>query len=156
MAYGTIVADKITTSDGYTLGGSGATMKNRIINGAMVIDQRNNGAANTPSGSGTVYNLDRWSYVYSAGSKITVQQNSGSVTPPDGFSKYLGANVASSYSVTSGDYFYIRHVIEGNNIADLAWGSSDAKTVTLSFWVRSSITGTYAVKLGNEIGRAHV
>ena len=64
----------------------GGSFKNRIINGAMVIDQRNAGASVTPSG----YIVDRWSLSNSQNSKFTAQQNQGSVTPPTGFSKYLG------------------------------------------------------------------
>jgi hypothetical protein len=148
MAYGTIVADKITTSDGYTLGGTGATMKNRIINGAMVIDQRNAGASVTATGGG--YTIDRWVSGSNQSSKYTVQQNAGSVTPPVGFSKYLGVTSSSAYSVTSGDYFFQEQDIEGFNVADLGWGTANAKTVTLSFWVRSSLTGTFGGALENN------
>jgi hypothetical protein len=115
--------------------------KNRIINGAMVIDQRNAGASVTPTDG--QYTLDRWASWASASSKYTVQQNAGSVTPPTGFTNYLGVTSASSYSVSSSDYFAVAQYIEGYNSADLAWGTANAKTVTLSFWVRSSLTGTF-------------
>ena len=116
-------------------------LKNRIINGAMVIDQRNAGASVTPTE--TQYTLDRWQSRLSAASKYTVQQNAGSVTPPVGFTNYLGVTSSSAYSVSAGDYFAQQHNIEGYNIADLAWGTVNAKTITLSFWVRSSLTGTF-------------
>ena len=115
--------------------------KNRIINGAMVIDQRNAGASVTPTDG--QYTLDRWASWASASSKYTVQQNAASVTPPAGFKNYLGVTSASSYSVSSSDYFAVAQYIEGYNSADLAWGTANAKTVTLSFWVRSSLTGTF-------------
>jgi hypothetical protein len=83
-------------------------------------------------------------------SKYTVQQNAGSVTPPVGFSKYLGVTSSSAYSVTSGDYFFQEQDIEGFNVADLGWGTANAKTVTLSFWVRSSLTGTFGGALENN------
>ena len=122
--------------------------KNRIINGAMVIDQRNAGASSTPADG--AYTLDRWQYQASQASKFTVQQNAASVTPPAGFSNYLGATVASSVSVGSGDYFGILQRIEGFNFADMAWGTASAATVTLSFWVRSSLTGTFGGSLRNS------
>jgi hypothetical protein len=119
--------------------------KNRIINGAMVIDQRNAGASVTPTDG--QYLVDRWDARLSQASKYTVQQNAGSVTPPAGFANYLGATSSSAYSVTSGDYFFLEQKIEGYNMADFDWGTANAKSVTLSFWVRSSLTGTFGGSL---------
>jgi hypothetical protein len=123
-------------------------LKNRIINGDMRIDQRNAGASVTPANG--AYTLDRWVAYQSAASKFTVQQNAGSVTPPAGFKNYLGVTSSSAYSVGSGDYFAILQIIEGYNVADLDWGTANAKTVTLSFWVRSSLTGTFGGSLQNS------
>jgi hypothetical protein len=120
--------------------------RNRIINGGMQIDQRNAGASVTPNQS---YTLDRWLYENTQTGKVTIQQNAGSVTPPVGFTNYLGVTSTSAYSVLTGDTFLITHRIEGYNVADLAWGTANAKTVTLSFWVRSSLTGTFGGSLGN-------
>jgi len=111
--------------------------KNRIINGAMVIDQRNAGASVTPSNS---YTLDRWFGGASQTSKYTVQQSS---TVPVGFSSSLKVTSSSAYSVLAGDYFTVEQYIEGFNCLDLAWGTANAKTVTLSFQVYSSLTGTF-------------
>lgn len=122
-------------------------LKNRIINGDMVIDQRNAGASVTPNNS---YTLDRWLVGNSQTSKLTVQQNAGSVTPPAGFTNYLGITSSSAYSVLTGDYFSLQTRIEGLNIADLSWGTANAKTITLSFWVRSSLTGTFGGALNNN------
>jgi hypothetical protein len=72
-----------------------------------------------------------------------MQQNAGSVTPPVGFVNYLGLTSTSSYSATSTDIFTLEQVIEGYNMADLAWGTANAKPVTLSFWAYSSKTGTF-------------
>jgi hypothetical protein len=116
-------------------------MKNRIINGAMVIDQRNGGASVTPSSPATTYTLDRWAFYVNQASKLTTQQLSA--TPPAGFSNYLGVTSSSAYSVVSSDLLFLYQVIEGYNIADLGWGTANAKTVTLSFQVRSSLTGTF-------------
>ena len=125
---------------------SGPTFRNRIINGAMVIDQRNAGASVTPNGS---YTLDRWRSYNTQTSKFTVQQNAGSVTPPVGFKNYLGVTSSSAYSVTSSDYFGMFQPIEGFNFADMGWGTANAKTVTLSFWAYSSLTGTFGGALNN-------
>jgi hypothetical protein len=122
--------------------------KNRIINGAMVIDQRNAGASVTPANND--YTLDRWKISISQSSKFTVQQNAGSVTPPSGFTNYLGCTSSSAYSVLSTDYFLISQRIEGFNFADLNWGTANAQSVTLSFWVRSSLTGTFGGSIENN------
>jgi hypothetical protein len=126
-------------------------LKNRIINGAMVIDQRNAGASVTiTSTAADTYTLDRWVGYGSAASKFSVQQDAAAVTPPVGFNDYLGVTSLSAYSITSGDLFRITQFIEGYNIADLAWGTANAKTVTLSFWVRSSLTGTFGGAISNS------
>lgn len=123
-------------------------LKNRIINGDMRIDQRNAGGSITPTDGS--YNLDRWTTWLSQSSKITLQQNQGAVTPPAGFTNYLGITSSSAYTVGVGEVFAVRQHIEGYNIADLAWGTANAKTITLSFWVRSSLTGTFGGALGNS------
>jgi hypothetical protein len=133
--------------------GNASTMKNRIINGAMVIDQRNAGASVTPA-NGT-YTLDRWATVQTVASKFSVQQNAGSVTPPAGYINYLGATSLSAYSILSSDIYSILQPIEGYNIADLGWGTANAKTVTLSFWVRSSLTGTFGGALNSGTTRSY-
>ena len=131
--------------------------KNRLINSAMVIDQRNAGASVTPSSNPT-YTLDRWNITFSQASKFTIQQTpsateTGFATRVNaGFTNYLGATVASSVSVGAGDYFALQQLIEGLNVSDLAWGTANAKTITLSFWVRSSLTGTFGGALSNSAG----
>ena len=115
--------------------------KNRIINGAMVIDQRNAGAASANTISG--YFLDRWQVNQSTTGKLVAQQDAGAVTPPVGFTDYLGVTSQSAYSISSTDNYNIAQFIEGFNTADLAWGTANASPVTLSFWVRSSLTGTF-------------
>jgi hypothetical protein len=123
-------------------------LKNRIINGDMVIDQRNAGAATANTING--YTVDRWSVNQSVTGKLIAQQNQGSVTPPAGFTNYLGVTSQSAYSVLTSDYYMISQPIEGYNVADLAWGTANAKTVTLSFWVRSSLTGTFGGVVKNS------
>jgi hypothetical protein len=138
---GTITATSVNTNN--TFG-----FKNRIINGAMVIDQRNAGASTTPTASG-IYNLDRWKTILTQSSKFSIQQNAGSVTPPVGFINYAGITSLSAYSVVSSDIFSFAQAVEGLNVTDLGWGTANAKTVTVSFWVRSSLTGTFSVTLSN-------
>jgi hypothetical protein len=120
-------------------------MKNRLINGDMRIDQRNAGASVTPAN--LAYTLDRWKAEISASSKFSVQQSS---TAPVGFNNSLLITSSSAYTVGAADYFAICQPIEGYNIADLGFGTANAKTVTLSFWVRSSVTGTYSAVLVNQ------
>jgi hypothetical protein len=129
----------------------GISFKNRFINGACVIDQRNNGAQlSAAQVANFAYITDR-NYVFgSQSAKFSAGQNAGSVTPPAGFVNYSGMTSASSYSVLSSDYFWFGQKIEGYNIADLNWGSVNAKTITLSFWVRSSLTGTFGGSLQNS------
>ena len=153
MAYGQVNADVIGTSvSGSNLGaGNASIMKNRIINGSMTIDQRNAGASVTASvTTAFTYTLDRWSYYAQQASKFTIQQNAGSVTPPVGFTNYLGVTSTSAYSAGATDIFLLNQQIEGYNIADLGWGTANAKTVTLSFWVYSSLTGTFGGALLNS------
>jgi hypothetical protein len=122
--------------------------KNRIINGAMVIDQRNAGASITPADGGFI--VDRWKAGVTQSSKFTAQQNAGSVTSPAGFTKYLGVTSSSSYSALSTDQFYLTQPIEGFNTADLSFGASSASSIAVSFWVRSSLTGTFSGTIGND------
>jgi hypothetical protein len=131
--------------------GNSSIMKNRIINGAMVIDQRNAGASVTASVTAAqTYTLDRWAYQASQASKFTIQQNAASVTPPVGFKNYLGITSSAATSIGASDYFLIDQCIEGYNIADLGWGTANAKTVTLSFQIYSSLTGTFGGSILNN------
>jgi hypothetical protein len=131
-----------------TTAATGFGFKNRIINGDMRIDQRNAGASITFNDG--VFPIDRWTTVATQSSKGTIQQNAGAVTPPAGFTNYLGFTSSSAYSVGSGDAFAIQQRIEGLNLSDLGWGSANAQTVTLSFWVRSSLTGTFGGSISNS------
>jgi hypothetical protein len=124
-------------------------MRNRIINGAMVIDQRNAGASITP-GSNT-YTVDRFVVAMTQSSKFSVEQTITGVAAPTGFTDYLGITSTSAFPVASGDTFLLQQGIEGVNTADLNWGTANAATVTLSFWVRSSLTGTFGGVLNNGL-----
>jgi hypothetical protein len=114
----------------------------------MRIDQRNAGASVTLAGGS--YTLDRWSAGMSVASKFSVEQTVTGVTAPVGFTDYLAVTSVSSYSVGSSEVFVIRQLIEGFNIADFGWGTANAQPVTISFWVRSSLTGTFGGALNNS------
>ena len=130
------------------LGGADSPFfRNRIINGGMVIDQRNAGASITNPGN-NVYVVDRWQV--NTGFTGSVGQNLGGVTPPAGYSNYLGMSVGSAGQSASNYSF--RQWIEGFNSADLLWGTANAKPITISFWVRSSLTGQFGISLQNEAG----
>jgi hypothetical protein len=145
----------MTTSDGYTSAGTYG-FKNRIINGAMVIDQRNAGASVTPANE--TYTLDRWKCYQTTASKFSVQKTPSATETgyatrvAAGFTNYLAATSLSAYSVSASDYYTIQQVIEGFNTADLAWGTANAKTVTLSFLAYSSLTGTFGGSIFNAAG----
>ena len=140
--------DGVTFNDASLQGAAASpyVLKNRIINGAMVIDQRNAGASVTNTTS-ILYTVDRWWIYGSASSKFTLQQQTSVV--PTGFTNAVKATSSSAYSVASSDEFEIAQSIEGYNITDLAWGTANAKTVTLSFWVYSSLTGTFGGQIAN-------
>ncbi len=145
----TLNVNRIVDASGGVMAPISSVFKNRIINGAMVIDQRNAGASVTPTGS--AFTLDRWAADMTQASKFSVEQTIAGVAAPVGFTDYLGVTSTSAYSVLTGDTFLIRQNIEGFNVADLGWGTANAKTITLSFWVRSSLTGTFGGALVNGI-----
>jgi hypothetical protein len=119
--------------------------RNRIINGNMVIDQRNAGASVTPASS--AYTLDRWQVTASQASKFSVQQSS---VAPAGFTNSALITSLSAYTVGAAEEFLFRQNIEGLNMGDFGWGVAGAATVTLSFWVRSSLTGTFGGAIQNS------
>jgi hypothetical protein len=126
--------------------------KNRLINGAMMIDQRNAGASvnNTTSG---FYTLDRWQVYGPTAARFSIQRNAGNLTGtnlPAGFRNYLGITSLAATTLGSSDDYVLYQPIEGFNTADLTWGTTNASTVTLSFWVRSSLTGTFGGSLQNS------
>ena len=95
------------------------TFRNRIINGAMMIDQRNAGASVTPTA--TAYTLDRWELSIGVASKLSVQQ---STTVPTGFKNSVVITTASAYTASASDYLSYCTKIEGLNVSDLAWGTA--------------------------------
>jgi hypothetical protein len=116
--------------------------RNRIINGGMGIAQRSVGpVTNATANSTLIYEtLDRWGYWAQASGKFSVQQSS---TAPTGFSTSALITSSTALSVASNSYYSFSQRIEGFNFADLGFGTANAKSFTVSFWVRSSITGTF-------------
>ena len=147
VSYG---GDSITFADGSVQSGGWTGMRNRIINGDMRIDQRNAGAS--ISADDGKFAVDRFLFNMQTNSKGTGIQ---STDAPPGFKYSLLYTNGSAYTVPSGDTFGILHRIEGNNVFDLAWGTADAKAVTLSFWVKSSVTGTFGGALKGSYGTAY-
>ena len=152
MAYGSVNVDKMTTSDGISSAGVYG-FKNRLINSAMVIDQRNAGAAVSVN-SANVYTVDRFKS-FAVGSwtsaVFSAQQNKGSVTLPTGFANYVGiATTTADSTLSAGTTYDFGQNIEGFNVADLGWGTANAKTVTLSFQVYSNLTGTFGGSILNS------
>ena len=140
---------KITSSGLQNASGNPITSqagKNLIINGNMAIDQR--GGTATINATGVTYNVDRWlgRGVASAG-VFTLAQDT---TSPANFTNSLKATVTTAdSSIASGSSYRVQQMVEGYNIANLNWGTSDAQSVSLSFWVRSSQTGTFGGSVGN-------
>ena len=120
-------------------------MVNRLINSDMRIDQRNSGAAVTATLG--AYGVDRWLPQENNGSTVTAQQ---STTSPAGFTNSLLLTASTGATSTSVQVTRVQQRIEGLNTSDLAWGTANAQTVTVSFWVRSSVTGTYCFGFMNS------
>jgi hypothetical protein len=142
MAYGTINADLMTTSDGVSSSGLYG-FKNRLINGAMLIAQRGTTATST----NLWYPADRFRLAVSNSSKVNLSQ---STTAPAGFVNSILATSLAATTVGAAEGYELSQQIEGYNIADFGWGTASAKTVTLSFWVRSSLTGTFGGTFENS------
>jgi hypothetical protein len=151
MAFGSISVDRIVDSEGSVFSPSSVSFRNRIINGDMRIDQRNAGASVTINTAAHTYTLDRWrSFGQATDGVFTVQQ---STTAPSGFTNSVLVTVTTAdASIGSTQLYTIQQPIEGLNIADLAWGTASAKAITVSFQVRSSVTGTFSGSIKNSDG----
>jgi hypothetical protein len=140
------------TFDDSSLQGAAASpfvLKNRIINGAMVIDQRNAGASVSVADNQDTYVVDRFYIGNRTGTGVFSGQQSTIV--PEGFeNSLLITTTTANASLSASQYAAVRHSIEGFNVADLDWGAASAKPVTISFWVRSSLTGTFGGALNNS------
>lgn len=124
--------------------------RNRVINGDMRIDQRNNGASLSSSSGVTVFAVDRFKQDQNSNCVLSIQRV---VDAPIDFYNSLKFTVTTpDTSIASTEYVQLQHIFEGSNVQDLNWGTANAKTVTVSFWVKSSVTGNYPVRLVNPDG----
>ena len=140
------LAELASAYDGGSLG-----FRNRIINGDMRIDQRNAGASVTVTNDST-YCVDRFAgHRGGVVSNYTLQQSS---TAPVGFSKSLLVTMGTGVTITATSYAMLSQRIEGYNVADLGLGTTNAVPFTLSFWVRSSVVGTFGVSFRNNSATA--
>ena len=135
MYNGTITANAVTPS---------VNMKNRIINGNMAIAQRGTSAVTTDES----FPVDRFQ-LQIVNANLSLVQSS---TAPAGFNYSIAATVTSTTSATVLDRSRLFQNIEGFNVADLDWGTANAKTITISFWARSTVTGTYSGNVTNGGG----
>ena len=121
---------------------------NRIINGDMRTDQRNNGGLATANG----YTIDRWAVTSSVASKVTCQRlTAGANLIPLGFGNCVALVSTSAYTAAAGDQFGFYQPIEADMVSDFAWGTANAQPVTLSFWVNSNnLTGTFSGAIQNQ------
>lgn len=146
LAIGTDVQAYNANLQGASQGGING-MKNRIINGAMVIDQRNAGASVTCNNN-QAYAVDRFYAEDNSDGVFTVQQVDDA---PAGFLKSLKATITTADSSLAGTQFAaLCQQIEGNNFVDFGFGSANAQALTLSFWVKSSLTGTFGGTFRNS------
>lgn len=123
------------------------TFRNRIINGDMRIAQRGTSFSNPTGG---LYTLDRW-YIRTQNASV-VSTITQSTTAPTGFINSFYLSIGTGAASGSTDRAQLYHGLEGLNVSDFGWGTANAKTVTLSFWVRSSLTGQFGGAIQNSAG----
>jgi hypothetical protein len=129
-------------------GGQLAGLRNKIINGSFTVNQR--GITTTTPTTGA-YTVDQWQAVQSVAGKYSISTGAASSTAvaAGASGNTLTATTLAAYTPLASEVFCILHKIEGLNIADLAWGTASAKTVTLSFYATSSLTGTFGGSIRN-------
>lgn len=163
FAYNT-TTKRIHAGDGATAGGvpmarldelpsPAAGFANRILNGDMAIDQNREGATVYPVSAVTQNTLDGWKGVGFGAGALSVQRVANSVKTglTDDFAysqKVIVTTADTSFAAT--DVYILQQIILPEDISDLGFGSSLAKTVTLSFWVKSNVTGTYTARLAES------
>jgi hypothetical protein len=120
---------------------------NRIINGDMRIDQRNNGASGVVSG----YTVDRWGVLSTQTAKITWQRlTGGPAAITAGLNYSLMLTTTAAYNPLATDAFYVQQPVEADFVNDFCWGTSGAQPVTLSFWISvNGLTGTFSGSIRN-------
>ena len=138
------VAAHLTSINGGQIGGN----RNLIINGDMRIAAR--GASAVAAGAGTYPSIDRLKCYESTDGAFTLEQST-TVPSGQGFSNSAKFVVTTAdTSLAAGQYAQATQVIEAQNLQHLSYGTSSAKTLSLSFWCRSSKTGTYCITIVKE------
>jgi len=121
----------------------GAGRRNLIFNGDMRVAQRGSGAF-TANGD---YPVDRWQMISNTTDFTTTQDST--VPTGKGFTNSIKIQPTATKSVSGSTYARIGYSIEGYDGAGLCWGTSGAKSATISFWVRASVTGIYSIGIKN-------
>ena len=122
--------------------GGGGVNRNVIINGAMNVAQR---GTQTSHSSG--YTLDRWNVYTSSAARFTISQESD-VPSGEGFANSIKLDVTTADdSVASSDFGVFRTILEGQDLQSFCKGTSNAKPFALQFFIKSTVTGTYAIEL---------
>lgn len=148
MSYGTVQAEKMTTESGYSLGaGNASSFKNKLINGAMSIAQRGTSFTGIKAGNTSAFPADRFRGFNA--DTIGVYSFAQLADAPAGFINSIRAQVTTA-DATPDQESYIEQIIEGNNCLGLAYGTSAAAPITVSFWVKASVAGIYNVWLFAE------
>ena len=145
-------AANVYATGGTVVMSSAYSHRNRIINGDMRVDQRAIGASFGNANSATIAfrTCDMWYLNRSAGNTFTVQSGLTATATPSGQRQYLRVTTpATTKALVNTDYGSVYQPIEGSNVDDLLYGTAAARTTTLSFWVRCSVTGTFSGELQN-------
>ena len=145
----TMASDGTCTAKLTSIGGVQLSNRNKVHNGDMRISQRYGTNAHTPSNTSRNYVIDRWAYWSNQTSKASVQQVTDA---PAGFYNSAKCTSLSAHTADSGHWFGYLTTIEAQDIYDLAQGTANAKNITLSFYVKSSITGTWAAAVRTKPG----
>jgi hypothetical protein len=127
-------------------GGPLAGNRNRILNGDMLFQQRFTGTYPI-FGATQGYVMDRWIGYTTIAGNMRISQ---SLDAPAGFRTSQKVEAVTGATIGAGDYFLTAQKIEGYNVSDFNFGTANAVTVTLSFWVKCSVTGTHSGVLRNS------
>ena len=141
--------DSITFADNSTISSGYTGFKNKLINGKFEIQQKGTVTGVQGDTLTDAYGIDRWKQWVGASGMTGISTWSVSADVPEGqgFKNSLSIAVTTASTPSSLQSCALNQRIEGYNISDLAWGTSNAATVTLSFWAKSTKTGTYSVAL---------
>ena len=145
----TTVSDGTCTAKLTSVGGGQLSNRNMIINGAMIVSQRGTGTL-TVSNSGQNYQVDMYRGRANGGGQFSIQQV---IDAPSGTGLYNSLKLqvtTADTSIGNTDYYEVIQYIEGSSLLPTEYGGSGAKTCTLSFYVKSNVTGTHTGAIGNE------